>query len=321
MSGKVMRLFSLVVLLLALGLTGCDRDKRFFLARTPYFDGDMRTAGPIPMIDKVSFAEIDLAVLLDPEIGTVGRERSLFFLRRRARIRYEQQRLSGAFAAFYEEKNGIKERRNRVQDRIMAASNQRCARYKRYLKRFDSYNNLLFGSVTTAAAGLGAIFTPASTVAALSGAAAVSSGLRSEVNATLFQEKTIQVLTSGFEKHRKAIKKKITNYQACDIETYSVESAVGDAIKYHDACSLVTGLEVVAEDVQRAKDPGLKAMKAYAEDYKALTEAMKEAVEASENPSLTMNVMATPNKTEAASPAIKCPIDGGSENTSENDRS
>ena len=306
MSGKVTRLFGLTGLLLALGLTGCDRDKRLFLARAPYFDGDMRTAGPTPMIDKVSFAEIDLAVLLDPETRTA---KNLFFFRKRARIRYEQERLSRAFAAFYEKDHDIKERRNRVQDRIMAASNQRCAQYKRYLKRFDSYNNLTFGIITTAAAGLGAVFTPVSTVSALSGAAAVSSGLRSEINATLFQEKTIQVLTAGFEKHRKIVKKKITNYQACGIDTYSVERAVGDAIKYHDACSLITGLEVVAEDVQRAQDPGLKAMKTFMDDFKALKKAVEDAAKNTSTGN-SASITEGPALPKSASDSKKCPING-----------
>ena len=306
---KRLVVLGLACLLTVVGLAGCDRDKRLFLSKVPILEGDMRAVGPAPMVDKVSFGEIDLAVLLDPDIG---QPRTLFFFRKRARIRYEQQRLSEAFESFYEEESKkLKERRNRVQDRIMAASNQRCARYKQFLKRFDSYNNVFFGAITTGAAGLGAIFTPASTVAALSGAAAISSGIRSEVNDTLFQEKTIQVLTSGFEDQRKVIRKKITNYQACDIKTYSVETAIGDAIKYHDACSLITGLEVVAENVERAKDPGLKAMKTFMEDFNDL----KKVVENKKGSGEAMHVPETPTKT--TKPRRQCPFHEENDNAGE----
>lgn len=250
-----------VVLLFPLFLAGCIQE-------IPYFEKDMRLEGPKPLINKEIFREIDLALLLDP--GSKQNDS-------------EKKRLRQAFVAFYKNAAEQQERRNRVQDTIMAASNQRCAEYKQHLKRFDRYTDTLFGMVTTAAAGLGAIFSSASTVRALSGAAAISAGSRSVISEVSFQEKTIQVLTIGFEKRREEISKEIMDKRKdADISKYTVEGAIADAIRYHDACSLIGGLEQVAKDQQRAQDPGLKAMTEYLDNFEDLKQKLNSVLTDSE---------------------------------------
>lgn len=83
------------------------------------------------------------------------------------------------------------------------------------------------------------------------------SGFRAEVNEAYFHNLTIQVLTDGMEKKRQEIYQKIRENQKKNVIDYPVEKAIGDAIIYHDRCSLLAGLEFSAESVRRADDPGL----------------------------------------------------------------
>ncbi len=222
----------------------------------PYFTDDVTEAGPDPLIKSELFEKIDLALLLDPD-GMINTAECC----NTAAI---QQRLQRAFNEFYANLNDQVLRRNRVQDRIIASSNQRCAAYKKHLKRMDMTNNLSLGSITTVAAGLGSIFTHAATVRALSGSAAIASGLRSEFNEVLFHQKTAQLITKGIESRRKKLYEGILNTRresADDMEQYNVEKAVADAIMYHDACSLAKGLEEVLLNQERADNPGLKELK------------------------------------------------------------
>ena len=173
-------------------------------------------------------------------------------------INTRQQDLQKAFNDFYtlEEETRLL-RRNRVQNRIIAASNQRCSEFKKFVKQFDSSTNLFLGGLTTLTAGLGSIFTAANTVRALSGTAAITSGFRAEVNDAYFQQQTVQLLTNGLESSRKELFEEISKKSKWSIEMYTVEQAVGDAVRYHDQCSLLAGLERVALDRKRADNPSL----------------------------------------------------------------
>jgi hypothetical protein len=171
-----------------------------------------------------------------------------------------------AFAAFDKRANSLsgsdqKKLRNEVQDRIVAASNQRCGEYKNFLKQFDSETNTILGGLATAVGGAGAIFTHADTARALSGIAAIFSGWRAEVSADFFNNLTIQVVTKGIEAKRKEIYNQMLVDREGDLSQYSVQRAVGDAAVYHYNCSLIAGLEQAAQSIERAENPGLGNIK------------------------------------------------------------
>ena len=146
--------------------------------------------------------------------------------------------------------------RNSVQERILSASDQRCGEYKNYIKGLDARLNTGFGVVTTVLAGAGAIFTPASTARALSGAAAIVAGSRAEFNQNYFANRTIQVLAQGFDTRRDRLYNKIIDRQKFDLSQYPVEAAVKDAVQYHTQCSLIAGLQEAAISIDRANNPG-----------------------------------------------------------------
>lgn len=96
-------------------------------------------------------------------------------------------------------------RRNKVQDEIIAASENVCRRFKISLNDQITKTNFSLGGIATTFAGLGAIFTDPSTARALSGAAAIVSGVRAEYNQAYLDSLTVQVVTKGIDARRKEI--------------------------------------------------------------------------------------------------------------------
>ena len=268
-----MKGFVCIVLLLLImtGLAGCSR--------TPLRSLALDTEGPRPLMQTKQFRKIDLAALVAPDVDDGQRTGGRWW----SGWRSEQQRLQRAFRLFYENPADQKPRRSRVQDAIVNVSNLRCAEFKQFLLRSDVRRNFALGLITTASAGLGPVFSSVSTVRALSGGAAIASGIRAEHNQVYFRKKTIDVLSKGFERRRKEIHQEILGKRTCNIDYYTVERAIGDAIKYDDACSLLVGLETMAADQQRANDPGLERVEEIMKRLKHTNEAAQQAVDAAQN--------------------------------------
>lgn len=150
-------------------------------------------------------------------------------------------------------------RRRQIQDSIVAESNTLCGEYEQTLNRFNQEGNFLFGSASTLLGGLGAIFTQASAARPLAGAASIFSGVRGELNADVFQQQAIQVITNGIDSRRK----RIAQIMACHVNdsllNYTLERAVAQAFKYHEACSLISGLEEANKATSQGSDVGLAA--------------------------------------------------------------
>ena len=164
-----------------------------------------------------------------------------------------------AFRAFYGDtaKGDLRLRRNMVQERILAASVQRCGNYVRFLKQFDTEIGFSLGSLATTLAGVGAIVTPANAARALSGTAGITTGINAEFQQQFFSKLAMQVITKGIEARRAALYKEMVEKQAKAISEYPVEAAVKDALMYHNACTLLTGLEEAGASIERASNPGI----------------------------------------------------------------
>jgi len=229
--------------------------------------------GPFPLLPEASFEEIDLTNLISGDGAPKGGIKTW----------------DEAFVAFEKiiKDKDEKEKarlRNQVQERILAASNQRCGEYKNFLKRFDSESNIILGGLATAIGGAGAIFKAANTARALSGIAAIFSGWRAEVNADYFNNLTIQVISKGIEARRKEVYDKILEDRKADLETYQnylnypIQRAVGDAAVYHYNCSLIAGLEHAAQSIERAQNPGSAELNKALDNFKTARDKMKAAL-------------------------------------------
>jgi hypothetical protein len=241
----------LLVPLLVLG-TGCTNGRVGFAALDPR----QSPFGPVSMLDHEAWEVIDLALELDPSVSVRG---IMGDVPAEQKLEAERVRVRDAFEAFYRNTPVPEQlqRRNRVQERLLAASNQACGEYKNILKRFDAENNTILGWVATAIAGAGAIVTGAGAARALSGVAGILTGARAELNENYFQNKTTQVIADGLDAKRKEDYERIQVAQRQTIVEYPVEAAVKDALTYHTHCSLVAGLEQAALSIERAQNPGI----------------------------------------------------------------
>lgn len=172
-------------------------------------------------------------------------------------------RFGNALVAFYEEYGESRYgrlRRNQLQHRIILASNVACDEYKRHLLSTQAQTNFLLGSLTTATAGLGAVFTDPATVRGLSGAAAILSGVRAEYNDAFFRRLVAEAITKGINIERDAVYDEIDKYQSRSLARYTVEAALADAIQYNARCTLIAGLENLEKSQEFFRDPGLKRL-------------------------------------------------------------
>ncbi|MCH7887723.1 MAG: hypothetical protein IIA00_00410 [Proteobacteria bacterium] len=262
MKSKLM--ISTMLLGCAVAVSGCESDayKKIVGRHAPF--------GTENLIDRKSFQKIDLAAVL------TGGEMQLFETDGSENKNIENRRqLELAFKQFHKttedpKKGDVNKRlRNQVQERILAASNQACAEFKRELKALDARVNFILGALTTATGVAGGIFT-GGTSQALSATAGILSGVRAEFNEDYFQMLTIQVITDGFGKKRQEIYKDILANREEGLTEYPVQRAIKDAILYHDNCSLVAGLEQAALSLERAQDPGLKRFGEFKKEFDSI---------------------------------------------------
>lgn len=171
--------------------------------------------------------------------------------------------LEAAFRGFYDPayivaKDDLsasqEKRRNRLQDRLLAASEQRCGAYKIYLRRFQSYTQATAGIVSTIFAGAGAISTGGATNI-FAGLAGVSSGIGAEISQSFFANLASYVIVPGIDSRRIEIKRTIGDSRKT-ISEYTVEAAIQDAASFHAACTLEAGLEKAQDLIKVANNPG-----------------------------------------------------------------
>ncbi|MDP3110767.1 MAG: hypothetical protein Q8M71_01540 [Thermodesulfovibrionales bacterium] len=148
--------------------------------------------------------------------------------------------------------------RSQIQDRLIAASNQRCNVYTTYLKRVSTYQNGIFGTLTTILGGAGAIVTGQNSARLLSGLAGISSGTRAELNQATFESLATSVIIPGIQKTRSDLLKEILNKRSKKIDEYTIEGAIADAIAYHGACSMDTGISYAQKSIESYGDIGIK---------------------------------------------------------------
>lgn len=202
--------------------------------------------------NNAKIAPVNLITLLDPKKKAEQSEASKEDWSKIS----DSEKLNRAFEAFYEyderDPEKLKMRRDRLQDRLLASSNEQCRQFKLMVKlQRDIPADLIPAWTATITAGLGAIFTPVNTVRALSGSAAIVSGIRAEALQTIYTDKTIQVLTAAIDIRRKKKFDQIEQKRARTIQDYTVEAVISDATEYHAACTLIAALEEVSAAIEK----------------------------------------------------------------------
>lgn len=90
----------------------------------------------------------------------------------------------------------------RIQDYIIALSNQRCNVYFTYLRRTGSLTDGIFGSASVISGGAGAMFRSATAARILSGFSGIFSGVRGEINHALFKGQITELIIDNIAKAR-----------------------------------------------------------------------------------------------------------------------
>lgn len=172
----------------------------------------------------------------------------------------ERNRLEQALHAFhlpeYAELGSPRERRNRIQDRLLAASEARCNAYKQYLKDFETHWETSLGIMGTILGAAGAIATGDLNTRAFAGLAAMATGTRAELRQGVFRNLASYVVVPGIDRRRAEVLKEIHILRAQPIADYTVQAAIHDAAKYHGACALDVGLDAARDSIQLVDNPG-----------------------------------------------------------------
>jgi hypothetical protein len=149
--------------------------------------------------------------------------------------------------------------RNSLQDRLITASDQSCSLFKKYLNTTQSSTNFLLGS--TALIFGAAATSVTSTVAAknYTTGALMAAGLSAEFNADMFSSQMIFAIVKAIDIEReRALHKLHAERSAKRLDDYGISAAIGDALRYHDICSLPAGLASLDKSITVMSDPGLK---------------------------------------------------------------
>jgi hypothetical protein len=150
--------------------------------------------------------------------------------------------------------------RNQIQERMLAASEQRCADYKMYVKRAQSLVSFSTGTLTSVFAAAGAITKSVEGAKTLAGMSGLSSAVGAEYNQAYFANLAAHVVAAGIDLQRARIYEQIfSNGQTQPIEKYTVQAAIRDAFRFHAACSVTAGLNEAQESIRLAENPGLEA--------------------------------------------------------------
>lgn len=180
---------------------------------------------------------------------------------RKERVNDTRNCLELATKKFYADPTAQQARRNRIQARLIAASNAECADFTQYLNTLQANGNLISGLLATGFSAAGAVVTDSNSARILAGLAAAATGSRAEFNADLFFRQSVPVLTKAIRTSRQDfLRDTIVASRGLSIEQYTLWDSIGDAFRYNDMCSLVSGLSTLDTAVTLAESPGIDAV-------------------------------------------------------------
>lgn len=138
-------------------------------------------------------------------------------------------------------------RRNDLQERLINASNQRCSAYIRTIVSSKSQTQMGWTGLATLLSGAAAVVPHALTAKALAAGSTVSTGLLSTYNEAYVNNLAVTVVSSGISKQRESILNSISSFKAMSLSDYPVNAAIADALAYHAACNIISGMEAAAK--------------------------------------------------------------------------
>lgn len=139
-----------------------------------------------------------------------------------------------------------KYRRNELQSRLIMASNQRCGLYLREITAAKAQTNMAWGGLSLLLTGASTVVTHVPTVKALAAGAGAATATNALYDQSYFNNLAVGVISAGIIKQREGILIQISNKSTKGLVEYPVSRAVADALQYHSACNVISGLETAA---------------------------------------------------------------------------
>ena len=139
--------------------------------------------------------------------------------------------------------NEYQYRRNDLQGRLINASNQRCSAYIRTIVSSQSQARLGWTGLAALLTGASSVVQHAQTASALAAGGTFSIGMFNAYNEAYFNNLALTVISSGISRKRENIMSDIAEKQTEPLHMYPVNAAISDALTYHAACNVVSGME------------------------------------------------------------------------------
>jgi hypothetical protein len=144
-------------------------------------------------------------------------------------------------------------RRNDMQDQIIAASNQRCAAFLRTLISSKSQTQMGWGGLASLLSGAATVTSPASAARVLSAGSTISGSYLSIYNEAYFNNLSVNVISAGISKQREGLLQYISGERDKLVKAYPPNRAIADALSYHAACNIISGLEAASAATNAAE--------------------------------------------------------------------
>jgi hypothetical protein len=103
--------------------------------------------------------------------------------------------------------------RNIIQERLIMASNSACREFTQHLNTFQASSNFVLGAAAVGTGAAGAIVTAATAARTLAGTTGALSGSRAELNADIFENKFVPVITRSIDDRRRTFLSALRGYE------------------------------------------------------------------------------------------------------------
>src|SRR6266849_6956169 len=103
--------------------------------------------------------------------------------------------------------------RNIIQKRPIMASNSACREFTQHLNTFQASSNFILGAAAVGTGAAGAIVTAATAARALAGTTGALAGSRAELNADVFENKFVPVITRSIDDRRRTFLSALRGYE------------------------------------------------------------------------------------------------------------
>ncbi|MEQ8267928.1 MAG: hypothetical protein RH982_12070 [Parvibaculum sp.] len=144
-----------------------------------------------------------------------------------------------------------KEIRNKLMGELVLRSKIICEAHQAAIISNSSTANFGLSEMTTVLSGLGSILTPASTVRALSGSAAITNATRSSMNEIFYQNLLATAIVKSIDEMRLRKYAALSAKRDNDHKQYTVDEMLADVVDYHQACSFYSGLVTLTKASER----------------------------------------------------------------------